>query len=202
MKLLITGAIIFLSGCYSVKQDQQILNKPKIPADLSQINHAKSIFIEDDWIGYADITPVQRHYRLNIQEKTVDANIYTAVGGYGYGDIRQQKTRKIQLSPGIVRDFLSSLSKTSLTVGRKSVDFKKDDFPQINITIQLANDQITIKSISAQDHHVPWSIYWRSLNQEYTTNSPVPFMALSKLRPYLEDRQIAEYIKRQRQKIK
>jgi hypothetical protein len=162
---------------------------------------ANTVEIQNDWNGYSDITPILRHYRLQLQNGELVGNSHIAVGGYGAAGIKQQVTTKVKIPAVVTAQFLELLAKTPLETGIYAPKIARaDDYPRIGIVIKSAQQQAIFSSESQGANNVPWKVVVGNVDprKNYITNSTRPAQALQLLDPYLNNSGIDAIIKRRR----
>ena len=164
----------------------------------------KKVDISNDWNGYSDITPIIRRYKLRLKQQELVGNAHIAIGGYGAAGVRQQQTTRVKIPAAATAKFLATLAKTPLQVGvYKPAIVRSDDYPRIEIQVQLDRQKTTFSSESQGVGNAPWrvTVVRDNRQQEYISNSTVPAQALQVLNPYLDLPGIDRIIQR-RQKHK
>jgi hypothetical protein len=157
--------------------------------------------IQNDWNGYSDITPILRHYKLRRPNQELLGNAHFAVGGYGAANIHQQTTKKVKIPAGVTQNFLATLAKTPIKLGKyKPLINHSDDYPSITIRVKLKGKEVTFSSQSQGKDHIPWKVAISSPDRttEYISNSPIPAQALKLLDPYINNPGIDLIIQRKR----
>jgi hypothetical protein len=160
---------------------------------------ANTVEIKNDWNGYSDITPILRHYKLQLQNGELVGNSHIAVGGYGGAGIHQQVTTKVKIPAVVTAQFLELLAKTPIQTGiYKPKIVRVDDYPQIGIVIKTAQQQQAIFSSASQgEYNTPWKVMVGKVDprNNYITTSNFPAQALKLLDPYLNNPGIDRIIK-------
>jgi hypothetical protein len=174
--------------------------QPQLP-NLTMVVAANAVEIQNDWNGYSDITPVLRHYKLQLQNGELVGNSHIAVGGYGAAGIHQQVTTKVKIPAAVTTQFLEMLAKTPLQTGvYKPNIVRVDDYPKIGIVIKSAQQQAIFSSESQGADNVPWKVTVGKVDpsKNYITNSNLPAQALKLLDPYLNNPGIDRIVKLRR----
>jgi hypothetical protein len=198
--------LILCGGCtQSPIVDTPAQSQPQpSPPNLSMVLQGEKVEISNDWNGYSDITPIIRHYKLRLKQQELVGNAHIAIGGYGAAGVRQQQTTRVKIPAAATAKFLATLAKTPLQVGiYKPAIVRSDDYPRIEIQVQLDRQKTTFRSESQGIGNAPWRVIVIRGNrqQEYISNSTVPAQALQVLNPYLDLPGIDRIIQR-RQKHK
>jgi hypothetical protein len=196
--LLICGSCTH-SPIEGAAQSQPLKRLPS----LATVLQANTVEIHNDWNGYSDITPILRHYKLRLEQQKLIGNAHVAVGGYGAAGINQQQTTKIAIPAAVSAKFLATLSKTPIQVGnyQPKID-RQDDYPSIQIKLQIDRQQVIFSSQSQSSNYVPWKVTIKQDNRTtaYISNSALPAQALQILNPYLDLPGIDRIIQRRRPK--
>ncbi len=157
--------------------------------------------IENDWNGYSDITPILRHYKLQLQNRALVGDSHIAVGGYGAAGIHQQATTKVNIPATLATEFLSTLAKTPLESGSyKPLIEHTDDYPSVTIEVKVNQQQVMFRSQSQGVSRAPWLVSIRSstTHADYISNTNFPTQALQLLSPYLDNSGLDRIIQRRR----
>jgi hypothetical protein len=165
------------------------------------VTQGETVEIQNDWNGYSDITPILRHYKLRSQNKELVGNAHIAVGGYGAAGIHQQATTKVKIPAAIASQFLATLAKTPIKVGKYQPLIKHtDDYPSVTIRVKVKQQLVIFSSQSQGVSRVPWkvSIRSRTVQTDYISNTDFPTQALKLLSPYLDNPGIDNIIQRRR----
>ncbi len=167
---------------------------------LAMVMEGKTVEIQNDWNGYSDITPILRHYKLQLQNGELVGNSHIAVGGYGAAGIHQQVTTKVKIPAVVTAQFFATLAKTPLKAGIYQPSIvRADDYPHIKIVIKSAQAQAIFSSESQGDNHTPWKVFvGADPRKNYITSSDLPAQALKLLNPYLDNPGIDRIIKLRR----
>jgi hypothetical protein len=173
-------------------------------SDLKKmVMRSQTVEIYNDWNGYSDITPILRHYKLNLQRQELIGNAHIAIGGYGAAGIEQQQTTKVKIPATVTAKFLETLSKTPLQVGKYQPKIDRhDDYPSIEIKIKIDRQLVIFSSQSQAKNRIPWQVKISKKNttKAYISNSAYPDRAFQLLRPYLDRPGIDQIIERRRQR--
>ncbi len=178
--------------------------QPTLPS-LAGVMEGKSVEIYNDWNGYSDITPILRHYKLQLQHKQLVGNAHVAIGGYGAAGIHQQKTTRVKIPAAVTTNFLVTLARTPLQVGTyKPVLSRSDDYPNITIQIKTDRQQLIFSSQSQGRGYTPWrvTLLQGKIAREFISNSTVPARALDLLKPYIGTPAIDRLIQLRQQRKK
>jgi hypothetical protein len=176
--------------------------QPSLP-NLALVKQATTIEIHNDWHGYSDITPILRHYKLQLKQQELVGNAHVAIGGYGAAGVRQQKTTRVKIPAAVTIEFLDTLAKTPVKVGKyKPKIVRSDDYPHIKIQVRVDRRQTIFSSESQGVGNAPWRVTIKEGNttQEYISNSTVPDRALKVFAPYLDVPGIDRIIQRRQYK--
>ena len=188
--------------CVSCGNSQVDLTKNQTlrsESQLATLMQAQTVEIRNDWNGYSDITPILRHYKLRVEQQKLVGNAYIAVGGYGAGGIRQQRTTKVKIPAAIVTKFLTTLAKTPLKSGiYRPLITDTDDYPTIEIKVKMAGKQVIFRSQSQGVDRIPWQITTidNKITKVYISNSPIPAQAFRGLNPSLDRSGVDNIIQR------
>ena len=203
-KKLLPLLLLLCSSCTQSLTEPLALSQPQLsPPSLATITRGQKVEIYNDWIGYSDITPIIRHYKLHRKQQELIGKVYMAIGGYGAGGIHQQKTTTVKIPVAVTTKFLATLATTPLQVGSYQPSrLRTDDYPYIKIQIQIDRQQTIFSSKSQGVGYAPWQITVRqgNITKQYISNSTVPAQALKILSPYLDQPEIDQIIKRRQQK--
>jgi hypothetical protein len=203
-KKLLPLLLLLCSSCTQSLTDPLALSQPQLsPPSLATITRGQTIEIYNDWNGYSDITPILRHYKLQRKQQQFVGNAYMAIGGYGAGEIHQQKTTAVKIPASVTTKFLATLATTPLQLGSyKPSRLRTDDYPYIKIQVQIDRQQTIFSSKSQSVGYAPWQITVRqgNITKQYISNSTVPAQALKILSPYIDRPEIDQIIKQRQQK--
>jgi uncharacterized protein YmfQ (DUF2313 family) len=195
--------LLLSSSCSRLPFESSARSQPaaSLPP-LTVVMRAETVEIYNDWNGYSDITPILRHSKLRIDRQKLVGNSHIAVGGYGAAGIHQQQTTKVQIPAALSTQFLATLAKTPLQVGtyKPRLD-SHDNYPSIQIQINVARQQIVFSSQSQAPNNAPWKVTLHQNNRttEYISNSAFPAQALKLLNPYLDRSGIEAIVQRRQQ---
>ncbi len=198
--------LLISSSCTQPRVEIPAIGQPQPPLpDLAILKQAKTVEIYNDWNGYSDITPILRHYKLQLKQQELVGNAHVAIGGYGAAGVRQQKTTRVKIPAAATTKFLATLAKTPLKFGTyKPIITRSDDYPKIEIAIQIDRQQIIFSSESQGVGNAPWRAIVKHGNttKEYISNSTVPALALKVLSPYLDIPELDRIVGRRQLKHK
>jgi hypothetical protein len=192
--LLIFLSFLLLFGCQikspSEKVAQSLPQPLKTLLPLPQLRATTLVNIKNDWNGYSDITPIERHYQFKNPAGGMSGDGYFAVGGYGAYNIRQQYTKKIVIPALVTQQFLQKLNETKMysTSQYRPLKKRRDDYPAITIQVTTPERKVTFFSSSQGQDHIPWQIKIKEKNTEkiYVSESAAPAAALLFLKPYID----------------
>lgn len=203
---LLLPLLLLCSSCIESSVEIPAYSQPLPPRpSLNPVIQGKSIEIYNDWNGYSDITPVLRHYKLQLKQQQFSGNAYIAVGGYGIVSVRQQQTTRVKLPAAMSTKFLKTLAQTPLRIGEyKPLLSRIDDYPSITIQIQDDRQHTIFSSQSQGVGYAPWriTIIQGQQQQSYISNSTIPAQALNLLKPYIDTSGIDRLIQRRRHQQK
>lgn len=205
-KLFICLSFLLLYGCQVESSNKKVTQSATPPSpsliSLPQLGAATVVNIKNDWNGYSDITPIERHYQFKNSAGGLFGDGYFAVGGYGAYNIRQQYTKKIVIPALVTRQFLQKLSETKVysTSKYQPIQKRHDDYPAITIQIITSERQVKFFSSSQGQDHIPWQIKIKEKNQEkiYASASAAPAAALLLLKPYIDHPGLDDVINKRR----
>jgi hypothetical protein len=189
-KLFIYLSFLLLSGCQIGSPSKKVAQFPRQPPQilipLPQLRAATMVNIKNDWNGYSDITPIERHYQFKNLVSGLSGDGYFAVGGYGAYNIRQQYTKKIVIPALVTQQFLQKLNeaKMYITSQYQPIKNRSDDYPAITIQITTSKHKVTFFSSSQGQDHIPWQI--KIKEKTYVSDSAAPAAALLLLKPYID----------------
>ncbi len=171
---------------------------PNITLLPPPLNTATLVNIKNDWNGYSDITPIVRHYKFKPKAGGMSGNGHFAVGGYGAYNIRQQHTKKINISAAITQQFFKKLGETKMQTssGYQPTRNRSDDYPAITIQITTPQQEVTFFSSSQGKNYTPWQI--KTNKGIYISNSAAPTAALAILKPYIDHPGLEQVISKRR----
>jgi hypothetical protein len=203
-------SLLLCSSCTQARVEPAvpIQIQPPLPS-LAIVTQGETVEIQNDWNGYSDITPILRHYKLRSQNKELVGNSHIAVGGYGAAGIRQQATTKVKIPAAIASQFLATLAKTPIKVGKYQPLIKHtDDYPSVTIRVKVKQQLVIFSSQSQGVSRTPWKVSIRSrtvnpsrsgaTQTDYISNTDFPTQALKLLSPYLDNPGIDNIIQRRR----
>lgn len=191
-KLFICLSFLLLLGCQIGSPSKKVAQSQpqKILIQLPPLRAATLVNIKNDWNGYSDITPIERHYQFKNSASGLSGDGYFAVGGYGAYNIRQQYTKKIAIPALITQQFFQKLNETKIHSSSWYQPIKKrsDDYPAVTIKITTPEQQVTFFSSSQGQDHIPWQIKIKEKTKEktYVSESAAPAAALLLLKPYID----------------
>ena len=203
-KLFICLSFLLLLGCQIGSPSKKVAQSQpqKILIQLPPLRTATLVNIKNDWNGYSDITPIERHYQFKNSASGLSGEGYFAVGGYGAYNIRQQYTKKIVIPALVTQQFFQKLNETKMhsTSQYQPVKKRHDDYPAITIQITTPEQKVIFFSSSQGQYHVPWQIKIKEKTKEkvYVSESVAPAAALLLLKPYIEHPGLENVINKQR----
>jgi len=160
--------------------DLKIFEKPTYPVvqvpELKELAKARTIRLEDDWGG---LGPSRRvHYELH-----PGADQFTGEATFSVSGLT--KTESVQIPLSAAKSFFQILGEAPLEdreyVPRIS---HTDDYPSLQIELDLGNETVTFFTQSQGERHVPWAV---KINQKtYVIDSDAPARALAVLDSYLK----------------
>jgi hypothetical protein len=187
-KLSICLSFLLLPGCQIGSPPKKLVQShpPRNLIQLPPLRTVTSVNIKNDWNGYSDITPIERHYQFRNSANSLSGNGYFAVGGYGAYNIRQQYNKKIVIPALVTQQFFQKLNETKIYSSSQyqPITKRRDDYPAITIQITTPEHQVTFFSSSQGRHHTPWRI--KIKGKTYVSNSDAPAAALLLLKPYID----------------
>jgi hypothetical protein len=198
--------LLSCGSCTKSRVDPPAIGQPQPsppPPSLLSVKQATKIEIHNDWNGYSDITPILRHYKLQLKQQELVGNAHVAIGGYGAAGVRQQKTSRVKIPAAVTNKFLATLATTPLQVGTyKPKIVRSDDYPNIKIEVRVDRRQTIFSSASQGVGNAPWRVTIKEGNttKEYISNSTVPAQALKIFAPYLDVPGIDRIIQRRQYK--
>ncbi len=191
-KLFISLSFLLLLGCQIRAPSKKVAQSQpqKILIQLPPMRAATLVNIKNDWNGYSDITPIERHYQFKTSASGLYGEGYFAVGGYGAYNIRQQYTKKIAIPALVTQQFFQELNKTKIysTSHYQPIKKRRDDYPAITIQVTTPEQKVTFFSSSQGQDHTPWQIKITEKTKEkiYVSESTAPATALLLLKPYID----------------
>ena len=151
---------------------------------------ARLVSIKDWWTGYSAIAPIGQDFELRPGPKGFAGTARFSVGsgkGPGYAEV------DISVPPRAVRKFFRLIATARLERGEYVPYFSHtDDFPSIEILLELPSGELVFSSRSQGVDRAPWRCEVRG--ETYTINSGTPMTALDALRPYLRRDTLDEVI--------
>jgi hypothetical protein len=192
--LFICLLFLLLSGCQIESPRKKVAQSspqpPSMLISLPQLRAATLVNIKNDWNGYSDITPIERHYQFKNPVSGLSGDGYFAVGGYGAYNIRQQYTKKIVIPALVTKQFFQKLNETKIygTSQYQPLHKRRDDYPAITIQVTTPEHKVTFFSSSQGQNHIPWQIKIKEKTREksYVSQSTAPAAALVLLKPYID----------------
>jgi hypothetical protein len=191
-KLFICLSFLLLPGCQIGSPTKKLVQShpQKNLIQLPPLRTVALVKIQNDWNGYSDITPIERHYQFKNPASGLSGDGYFAVGGYGAYNIHQQYTKKIVIPALVTQQFLQKLNETKMYSTSQYQPVKKhhDDYPAITIQITTPEHRVTFFSSSQGQDHIPWQIKIKEKTKEkiYVSESAAPATALLLLKPYID----------------
>ncbi len=204
-KLLPLLLLSLCVGCGNSQADSKQSSVSTPRSNLNAVMQAQIVEIHNNWNGYSDITPILRHYKLHLVNKDLVGNAHIAVGGYGAGGIRQQRTTKVKIPAAITTKFFATLAKTPLQIGAyKPLIAHTDDYPSISIEVKIDKKQVVFSSKSQGVDRIPWKIAITENNttKEYISSSAIPAQAFRMLNSSLDRSGVDGIIQQRRRKRK
>jgi hypothetical protein len=196
--------LLSCGSCTKSRVEPPAIGQPQpSPPNLALVKQATNVEIYNDWNGYSDITPILRHYRFRLKQRELVGNAHVAIGGYGAAGVHQQKTSRVKIPAAVTTEFLATLAKTPLQVGKyKPKIVRSDDYPSIKIQVQIDRHKTTFSSESQGVGNAPWrvTIERGNITEEYISNSTIPAQALKLFGPYLDLPEIDRIIQRRQYK--
>lgn len=198
--LLIMLVAFIIIGCNAVKElsdpspTPTITPTPPIPnlAEILQIANVRSLRLKDDWSGLPDYGPAEAHYFLQPKGKEFVGAVTFRAGE----DLLRNSltdTEEISIPATVVQSFLNTLAKSQLQDIKYELTLWTDDYPYLEISIELQDETIEFYSEAQGEFHAPWAVTFR--NKTYVINSIVPMQALTDdFGPYLKKEKLAQLI--------
>lgn len=134
------------------------------PEHLAQSMH---IYIEDDWIGYSPLSPIQAHthiapefdengMRTGAWKGTADFSV-SEVGGKGNRK-PNKATESVTIPAAQMQAFFEALSKSTVKVGTYQPRIEHtDDYPRLKIVlVHPSGSVVAFSSQSQGSDHNPW----------------------------------------------
>ena len=162
---------------------------------FAQLTQARSIKIEDEWIGLSHIAPIEAHYDLRRQNGAFSGKANFSVAYY----YREKHTavENIVIPEDMALSFLRTLAQSPTEYGYYEPRIEHtDDYPSISIQIELEGESLKFYTESQGEDHVPWALDWKG--STFVINSDQPAKALALLEPYLKKDTLEKLIKNMR----
>src|SRR5262249_20058383 len=143
-----------------------------LTAVLAQILSARSITIDDYWLGYSVIERTDAHYSLIRNIDSYSGMAQFSARGYGGPQPDQSATASITIPVGVAKDFLKQLANAPLEAGEYKPEINQtDSYPALSIELQVSNQIVRFYSQSQGADYAPWGA--DISGQKYTINSGI-----------------------------
>lgn len=158
------------------------------PGFLAQ---ARLVSIKDWWTGYSPIAPIGQDFELRPGPKG-----FVGTGRFSVGSGERPGRVEVDISvpARAMRKFFRLIATARLEPGEYDPHWDHtDDFPSIEILLDLPGEKIVFSTKSQGADYAPWKCDLRG--ETYIINSGVPMKALDALRLYLRRDALDEVIR-------
>ncbi len=148
-------ALILIAGCTIIPVGESA--QSDLPLLLFNSTQVSAIVIEDDWVGYSPVAPIEAHFRLQKSNDGFDGEAFFSVGGFSTSTLTD--TVSIHIPQVEALQFLDSLAQTPVkkSIYRPAISHT-DDYPAITITLKLPDDLVVFHTESQGAEHIPWQV--------------------------------------------